>query len=95
MVTTERAKHFYSAQDVPVTLYSDADEWEVSDEGRTEPITPLFSDKTLPTTSPLTAVPVSSQARIKTKAGSGQKQGGKHLCSFWPVGGLLIPLSRL
>lgn len=30
MVTTERAKHFYSPQDVPVTLYSDADEWEVS-----------------------------------------------------------------
>lgn len=30
MVTTERAKHFYSPQDIPVTLYSDADEWEVS-----------------------------------------------------------------
>lgn len=30
MVTTERAKHFYSPQDVPVTLYSDTDEWEVS-----------------------------------------------------------------
>ncbi|XP_044789170.1 phosphopantothenoylcysteine decarboxylase isoform X2 [Bubalus bubalis] len=29
VVTTERAKHFYSPQDVPVTLYSDADEWEV------------------------------------------------------------------
>nr|XP_010331063.1 phosphopantothenoylcysteine decarboxylase isoform X4 [Saimiri boliviensis boliviensis] len=28
VVTTERAKHFYSPQDVPVTLYSDADEWE-------------------------------------------------------------------
>lgn len=30
MVTTERAKHFYSPQDIPVTLYNDADEWEVS-----------------------------------------------------------------
>lgn len=30
MVTTERAKHFYSPQDVPVSLYSDTDEWEVS-----------------------------------------------------------------
>ncbi|XP_049634403.1 phosphopantothenoylcysteine decarboxylase [Suncus etruscus] len=29
VVTTERAKHFYSAHDVPVTLYSDADEWEM------------------------------------------------------------------
>ncbi|XP_028630295.1 phosphopantothenoylcysteine decarboxylase isoform X6 [Grammomys surdaster] len=29
VVTTERAKHFYSTQDVPVTLYSDADEWEM------------------------------------------------------------------
>ncbi|KAM9092166.1 phosphopantothenoylcysteine decarboxylase isoform 2-T2 [Megaptera novaeangliae] len=29
VVTTERAKHFYSPQDVPVTLYSDADEWEM------------------------------------------------------------------
>ncbi|XP_011281276.3 phosphopantothenoylcysteine decarboxylase isoform X3 [Felis catus] len=28
VVTTERAKHFYSPQDIPVTLYSDADEWE-------------------------------------------------------------------
>uniref|UniRef100_A0A8D1RM62 Phosphopantothenoylcysteine decarboxylase n=2 Tax=Sus scrofa TaxID=9823 RepID=A0A8D1RM62_PIG len=28
VVTTERAKHFYNPQDVPVTLYSDADEWE-------------------------------------------------------------------
>uniref|UniRef100_A0A8C0AL15 Phosphopantothenoylcysteine decarboxylase n=1 Tax=Bos mutus grunniens TaxID=30521 RepID=A0A8C0AL15_BOSMU len=28
VVTTERAKHFYSPRDVPVTLYSDADEWE-------------------------------------------------------------------
>ncbi|XP_054572663.1 phosphopantothenoylcysteine decarboxylase isoform X4 [Eptesicus fuscus] len=30
VVTTERAKHFYSPQDIPVTLYSDKDEWEVS-----------------------------------------------------------------
>lgn len=30
MVTTERAKHFYNPQDIPVTLYSDSDEWEVS-----------------------------------------------------------------
>ncbi|KAM5337228.1 phosphopantothenoylcysteine decarboxylase isoform 3-T4 [Glossophaga mutica] len=29
VVTTEKAKHFYSPQDIPVTLYSDADEWEM------------------------------------------------------------------
>ncbi|XP_063099394.1 phosphopantothenoylcysteine decarboxylase isoform X3 [Cavia porcellus] len=29
VVTTERAKHFYSPQDVPVSLYSDTDEWEM------------------------------------------------------------------
>ncbi|XP_032198306.1 phosphopantothenoylcysteine decarboxylase isoform X3 [Mustela erminea] len=29
VVTTERAKHFYSPQDIPVPLYSDADEWEM------------------------------------------------------------------
>ncbi|XP_062062431.1 phosphopantothenoylcysteine decarboxylase isoform X3 [Lepus europaeus] len=29
VVTTERAKHFYSPQDVAATLYSDADEWEM------------------------------------------------------------------
>ncbi|XP_066134319.1 phosphopantothenoylcysteine decarboxylase isoform X2 [Saccopteryx bilineata] len=29
VVTTERAKHFYSPQDIPVNLYSDADEWEM------------------------------------------------------------------
>ncbi|XP_040825583.1 phosphopantothenoylcysteine decarboxylase isoform X3 [Ochotona curzoniae] len=28
VVTTERAKHFYSPRDIAVTLYSDADEWE-------------------------------------------------------------------
>uniref|UniRef100_A0A8C3J1T3 Flavoprotein domain-containing protein n=1 Tax=Calidris pygmaea TaxID=425635 RepID=A0A8C3J1T3_9CHAR len=30
VVTTERAKHFYNAQEIPVTLYSDEDEWRVS-----------------------------------------------------------------
>ncbi|XP_001379746.1 phosphopantothenoylcysteine decarboxylase isoform X1 [Monodelphis domestica] len=29
VVTTERAKHFYNPCDVPVTLYSDTDEWEL------------------------------------------------------------------
>ncbi|XP_027781724.2 phosphopantothenoylcysteine decarboxylase isoform X1 [Marmota flaviventris] len=29
VVTTERAKHFYNPQDIPVTLYSDSDEWEM------------------------------------------------------------------
>ncbi|KAM5243120.1 phosphopantothenoylcysteine decarboxylase isoform 1-T1 [Hipposideros larvatus] len=29
VVTTERAKHFYSPQDIPVTLYNDTDEWEM------------------------------------------------------------------
>ncbi|KAM9375116.1 LOW QUALITY PROTEIN: phosphopantothenoylcysteine decarboxylase [Phaethornis superciliosus] len=29
VVTTERAKHFYSAQEIPVTLYSDEDEWQL------------------------------------------------------------------
>lgn len=29
VVTTERAKHFYSPRDIAVTLYSDADEWEM------------------------------------------------------------------
>ncbi|XP_065545099.1 phosphopantothenoylcysteine decarboxylase isoform X3 [Lathamus discolor] len=28
VVTTERAKHFYSVQEIPVTLYSDEDEWQ-------------------------------------------------------------------
>ncbi|XP_051484392.1 phosphopantothenoylcysteine decarboxylase isoform X2 [Apus apus] len=28
VVTTERAKHFYNAQEIPVTLYSDEDEWQ-------------------------------------------------------------------
>ncbi|XP_037357982.1 phosphopantothenoylcysteine decarboxylase isoform X2 [Talpa occidentalis] len=29
VVTTEKAKHFYNPQDVPVTLHSDSDEWEM------------------------------------------------------------------
>ncbi|XP_027553735.1 phosphopantothenoylcysteine decarboxylase isoform X2 [Neopelma chrysocephalum] len=28
VVTTERAKHFYNAQEIPVTLYGDEDEWQ-------------------------------------------------------------------
>ncbi|XP_062468194.1 phosphopantothenoylcysteine decarboxylase isoform X2 [Pezoporus occidentalis] len=28
VVTTERAKHFYNVQEIPVTLYSDEDEWK-------------------------------------------------------------------
>ncbi|XP_030432634.1 phosphopantothenoylcysteine decarboxylase isoform X5 [Gopherus evgoodei] len=28
VVTTERAKHFYNPQEIPVTLYSDAEEWQ-------------------------------------------------------------------
>ncbi|XP_069898966.1 phosphopantothenoylcysteine decarboxylase isoform X1 [Dipodomys merriami] len=37
VVTTERAKHFYSPQDVPVALFSDADEWEMW-KGRSDPV---------------------------------------------------------
>ncbi|KAL8197117.1 UNVERIFIED_CONTAM: hypothetical protein K2H54_012367 [Gekko kuhli] len=37
VVTTERAKHFYNPQELPVTLYSDADEWELW-KGRTDPV---------------------------------------------------------
>ncbi|KAM7396779.1 hypothetical protein PAMP_019791 [Pampus punctatissimus] len=29
VVTTEHAKHFYNAEEVPVKLYSDKDEWEM------------------------------------------------------------------
>ncbi|NXP05532.1 COAC decarboxylase, partial [Thinocorus orbignyianus] len=29
VVTTERAKHFYNVQEIPVTLYSDEDEWQL------------------------------------------------------------------
>ncbi|XP_025923928.1 phosphopantothenoylcysteine decarboxylase isoform X3 [Apteryx rowi] len=32
VVTTERAKHFYNAQEIPVTLYSDVDEWQRASE---------------------------------------------------------------
>nr|XP_033776845.1 phosphopantothenoylcysteine decarboxylase isoform X3 [Geotrypetes seraphini] len=28
VVTTESAKHFYNAQEIPVPLYSDSDEWQ-------------------------------------------------------------------
>ncbi|XP_060116117.1 phosphopantothenoylcysteine decarboxylase [Heteronotia binoei] len=37
VVTTERAKHFYNPQELPVTLYGDADEWQLW-KGRTDPI---------------------------------------------------------
>ncbi|NXN08534.1 COAC decarboxylase, partial [Indicator maculatus] len=37
VVTTERAKHFYSAQEIPVTLYSDEDEWQLW-RGRSDPV---------------------------------------------------------
>ncbi|XP_032127659.1 phosphopantothenoylcysteine decarboxylase isoform X1 [Sapajus apella] len=37
VVTTERAKHFYNPQDIPVSLYSDADEWEMW-KCRTDPV---------------------------------------------------------
>lgn len=30
MVTTEHAKHFYNPAEVPVKIYSDKDEWEVT-----------------------------------------------------------------
>ncbi|XP_065545089.1 phosphopantothenoylcysteine decarboxylase isoform X1 [Lathamus discolor] len=37
VVTTERAKHFYSVQEIPVTLYSDEDEWQLW-QGRSDPV---------------------------------------------------------
>nr|XP_013812693.1 PREDICTED: phosphopantothenoylcysteine decarboxylase isoform X4 [Apteryx mantelli mantelli] len=37
VVTTERAKHFYNAQEIPVTLYSDVDEWQLW-KGRSDPV---------------------------------------------------------
>ncbi|XP_071610648.1 phosphopantothenoylcysteine decarboxylase isoform X2 [Heliangelus exortis] len=37
VVTTERAKHFYDAQEIPVTLYSDEDEWQLW-KGRSDPV---------------------------------------------------------
>ncbi|XP_028921640.1 phosphopantothenoylcysteine decarboxylase [Ornithorhynchus anatinus] len=37
VVTTERAKHFYSPDAIPTTLYSDADEWEMW-KGRSDPV---------------------------------------------------------
>uniref|UniRef100_A0A8C8SUM8 Phosphopantothenoylcysteine decarboxylase n=1 Tax=Pelusios castaneus TaxID=367368 RepID=A0A8C8SUM8_9SAUR len=37
VVTTEKAKHFYNPQEIPTTLYSDADEWQLW-KGRTDPV---------------------------------------------------------
>ncbi|KAM6119455.1 phosphopantothenoylcysteine decarboxylase isoform 1-T2 [Pterocles gutturalis] len=37
VVTTERAKHFYNAQEIPVILYSDEDEWQLW-KGRSDPV---------------------------------------------------------
>ncbi|KAH1184288.1 hypothetical protein KIL84_014904 [Mauremys mutica] len=37
VVTTERAKHFYNPQEIPVTLYSDIEEWQLW-KGRTDPV---------------------------------------------------------
>ncbi|XP_077173433.1 phosphopantothenoylcysteine decarboxylase [Paroedura picta] len=37
VVTTERAKHFFNPQELPVTLYGDADEWQLW-KGRTDPV---------------------------------------------------------
>ncbi|XP_053127706.1 phosphopantothenoylcysteine decarboxylase isoform X1 [Hemicordylus capensis] len=37
VVTTEHAKHFYNPHEIPVTLYSDTDEWELW-KGRTDPV---------------------------------------------------------
>ncbi|XP_003227570.2 phosphopantothenoylcysteine decarboxylase isoform X1 [Anolis carolinensis] len=37
VVTTENAKHFYNSEEIPVTLYSDADEWQLW-KGRSDPV---------------------------------------------------------
>ncbi|XP_025908236.1 phosphopantothenoylcysteine decarboxylase [Nothoprocta perdicaria] len=37
VITTERAKHFYNTQEIPVTLYSDDDEWQLW-KGRSDPV---------------------------------------------------------
>ncbi|XP_072837673.2 phosphopantothenoylcysteine decarboxylase isoform X1 [Pogona vitticeps] len=37
VVTTENAKHFYNPEEIPVTLYSDTDEWKLW-KGRTDPV---------------------------------------------------------
>ncbi|NXX79040.1 COAC decarboxylase, partial [Urocolius indicus] len=37
VVTTERAKHFCNPQEIPVTLYSDEDEWQMW-KGRSDPV---------------------------------------------------------
>lgn len=37
VVTTERAKHFYNAQEIPVSLYGDEEEWQLW-KGRSDPV---------------------------------------------------------
>ncbi|NWW37472.1 COAC decarboxylase, partial [Panurus biarmicus] len=37
VVTTERAKHFYNTQEIPVTLYGDEEEWQLW-KGRSDPV---------------------------------------------------------
>uniref|UniRef100_A0A8C3VF93 Phosphopantothenoylcysteine decarboxylase n=1 Tax=Catharus ustulatus TaxID=91951 RepID=A0A8C3VF93_CATUS len=37
VVTTEKAKHFYNAQEIPVTLYGDEEEWQLW-KGRSDPV---------------------------------------------------------
>ncbi|XP_026543054.1 phosphopantothenoylcysteine decarboxylase [Notechis scutatus] len=37
VVTTENAKHFYKAEEIPVTIYDDSDEWELWKK-RTDPV---------------------------------------------------------
>ncbi|NXW68106.1 COAC decarboxylase, partial [Hirundo rustica] len=37
VVTTERAKHFYSVQEIPVALYGDEEEWQMW-KGRSDPV---------------------------------------------------------
>ncbi|XP_057889358.1 phosphopantothenoylcysteine decarboxylase isoform X2 [Melospiza melodia melodia] len=37
VVTTERAKHFYNAQEIPVALYGDEEEWQLW-KGRSDPV---------------------------------------------------------
>uniref|UniRef100_A0A670ZPZ7 Flavoprotein domain-containing protein n=1 Tax=Pseudonaja textilis TaxID=8673 RepID=A0A670ZPZ7_PSETE len=37
VVTTENAKHFYKAEEIPVTIYDDSDEWQMWKK-RTDPV---------------------------------------------------------
>ncbi|XP_026581632.1 phosphopantothenoylcysteine decarboxylase-like [Pseudonaja textilis] len=37
VVTTENAKHFYKAEEIPVTIYDDSDEWQLWKK-RTDPV---------------------------------------------------------